>query len=352
MPTLNSLIALGGGYTPPQFDYQSARGNALRNALLEQQVQSYPQDQAWQQEQRQAVRQKMQWLTEDRVKELENQPIKDAQEQMKFFLTIGPAVNFQNYGASRKWLVQKNGLPEFLFPEPDAFVQKSKETGEPPEQLFERWKGTVLTNTDQKLREKLGMAKLESAEQIAGLKIDSADRLAQSRLDAYKDRQDLFFKHAKDVEDLRAQHRKELDEAKATGREGRDLLSRQKESRLAISAIFGANQFNKIDEASAERMGMAYEEASKMLSDNPEMDPQTAANRSVRSVNMKFKSLDSIPRLQKPGFMSAGNRDQTRAAVRSALDNGVDTKSILQKMISAGWSQADAVQEIRNAAIQ
>jgi len=351
MSTLNQLIATGGVTHPePPFNFLEAQERGLRNELLRKQIGSYDKAEAWQQKEREMQGQKFQWMTADRVKELENQPIKDDIEKVKFLYTIAPLINFQNYAQSRDWLINRNKIPSHILPEPQQFVDEAQKTGKQPEEVFKQWGDNSLRTMDQRLREELGMARLESAERLTGARIDSAEKVAGIRQDAYKDRQDLLFKHQTDTENLRAQHRKELEETKGTAREGRDLTSKQREARITIESLYNMNKLSGVDEATSDKAGMAMEEASKMLDENPDLDAQTAASRSKRSVDRKWKAIDNIPILEKPGFMSKGNKDKTRKSVREALDSGVDTKSILQKLIEKGWSQLDAITEIRNAA--
>jgi hypothetical protein len=340
--SLNYLIATAGGYKPPGFDFLDAQRKALEIKRMQQEVDAYPEDKAWQQEQRQAARQKFQWMTEDRAKELEMQPIKDDTEKMKYLLTIGPMITFDKYGQSRDWLINKNKIPEFVLPPAQAFMDKAKELGTDPGELFEKWKGATLTSADQKLREQLGMARIESAEKIAGAKIEGAEKLAGARLDAYRDRQDLLFKHQKDLEDLRAQHAKELAEAKGAAREGKDLLSRQKEARLSVFKLYGMGEFSQYDEGLSDKAGKALEEANRMLAKDPELDPMTAAAQAKRRVDRQYKAIE--------GIQNPKNRKETTQAIRNSLDGGVDTADLLQALLKKGWSRQDAIQVIRDAA--
>jgi hypothetical protein len=344
---LNQMIAQG---FQPTVDIAGARRNALADFALQQQVESYPEDRAWQQEQRQAARTKMQWLTEDRIKELEQQPIKDDTEKVKYLLSVGPMISFDNYGASRDWLVNRNKIPEHFLPPAQAFMDKGKELGVDPKELFEDWKGKALTSTDQKLREQLGMARLESAEKVAGARIEGADRVSQARLDAYGQRQEDRFRQQQEMEDLRAQHRRELEEAKATGREGKDLQSRQKEARLTVFRMYGLGEFSQYDETVSDKAGAAVALASQMLKQNPEMDPQSAASQAKTRIDTRYKAMGDIKPERKAGWFDKGNKEQTILSVQKSLKGGVDTKDLLEALMDKGWSQQDAITIIRKAA--
>jgi hypothetical protein len=342
MDGINYLIARGN-VTPPQgFDYLDAQRKAQQIQLGEQQLQDYPADKAWQEEQRGMVREKFKWLKDDEVRDMELRPIKDDTEKMKYLLTIAPSINFDNYGASRDYLISKNKIPAHWLPEPQQFMDAAQKTGQDPKAVFEKWGMKSLQSMDQQLREQLGLARIESAEKLAGAKIDAADRLAQSRLDAYKDRQDLYFKHQKDLEDLKAQHQKELAAAKGIATEGKDLFSRQKEARLSVFKLYGMGEFSQYDEGLSDKAGKALEQANKMLAADPELDPMTAAAQAKRRVDQQYKAIEGIQNPKK--------RKETTQAIRNSLDGGVDTADVLQALLSKGWSRQDAIQVIRDAA--
>jgi hypothetical protein len=342
MNGINYLIAQGIGPQAPAFDYLDAQRKAQQIQLGEQQLESYPADKAWQEEQRGMAREKFKWMKDEEMRDLELRPIKDDTEKLKYLLTIAPSINFQNYGKSRDWLINRNKIPPHWLPEPQQFMDRAKETGEAPEQIFEQWGKKSLQSLDQQLREQMGVARLESAEKIAGAKIEGAEKLAGARLDAYRDRQDLFFKHQRDLEDLRAQHRKELEDTKGAAREGKDLLSRQKEARLSVFKLYGMGEFSQYDEGLSDKAGKALEQANKMLAADPELDPMTAAAQAKRRVDRQYKAIEGIQNPKK--------RKETTQAIRSSLDGGVDTADVLQALLSKGWSRQDAIQVIRDAA--
>jgi hypothetical protein len=333
--SLNYLIAQGLGPKAQPFDYLDAQRKAQQVQLGEQQIQENQVKLPLLQQQAQHTRD--QWL-----REKEFQPMRDELEAIKYLREVGPLISWEKYPESRQWLTTKNKIHPSWLPEPEHFQKISEQTGDPPAKLFEEWKHRSLTSLDQRVREEMAGAKLESAEKIAAAKIEGADRVAQSRLDAYGQRQDLFFKHQKDIEDLRAQHRKELEGEKATGREGKDLLSRQKEARLSVFKLYGMGEFSQYDEGLSDKAGKALEQANKMLAADPDLDPMTAAAQAKRRVDRQYKAIEGIQNPKK--------RKETTQAIRNSLDGGVDTADLLQALLSKGWSRQDAIQVIRDAA--
>lgn len=340
MNGINYLIARAGGYQPPDFDYTKAKGNSLAFQKAEQEVADFPRQVAAAEERQGMERQKFQWLSEDRVRQLQTAPIKDSAEQMKYLLSVGPLITFQNYGQSRDWLTIKNGFPSFLLPEPEAFVQKAKENGEPVEGLFEKWKDLLLTTTEDKLKEKLSTAKLESAEKIASTRMEGMERVADARLQGMER-----------VADIRAQHQKEMADIRAAQADERGLAAKQRESRLSIFRLYGMNEFSSFDETTSDKAAEAISEASEMLKEYPDLDPQTAAARAKRRVDARYKAIKGIPQKEAPGhFIGKGNRPDTLSAVKKSLDGGVDTRDIFHKLVEKGWSEQEAIKVIREAA--
>jgi len=337
--TLNQQIARG--YTPT-IDMAEAQNNALRNMLVRQQIENYPQDQAWREEERGMQRENFKWLSEDRLKELELRPIKDETEKVKYLLTVGPLIPFKKYGQSRDWLIHKNKIPPFILPEPQAFMDKAKELGTDPEELFEKWKEAILSSTDARLREKLGMARIESAEKLGQLRAETSEKLAGARFEGLEKNQALRFQYQQQMEDLRQQHRKELEAARGEAKEGKDILSRQKEARLTIFKLYGMNEFTQYDESTSDKAAQAVSEAAQLLEQNPDLDPMTAASRAKRKVDSRFKAVEGIgtPKKQK----------ETTQAIRNSLDGGVDTADILRALVAKGWAKEDAIAAIRAAA--
>jgi hypothetical protein len=343
---INALIATGGGYRPPQFNYLDEARKVQQLQMGQQALEAYPEERAYQQEQRglareqqNMARQKFLWMSEDRMKELQQTKISNEIELVKYFTAVAPLITFPIYGASRDHLIQKNGFPDMMLPSVEEFQAKAQELQVSPEDVFEFWKEKALTTTDQALRQELGMARIESAEKVAGARIEGMEKATDARLQSQEK-----------IADIRAAHSKELSDLRAAQAEERGQTSRQKEARLTIFKLYGMNEYSQYDETTSDKAGAAVSLASQLLKDHPDLDPQTAAATAKRRVDARYKALGDIKPQDKAGWFSKGNRDETIKAVQGSLKAGNDTKDLLDALVDKGWSEADAISIIRKAA--
>ena len=139
---INALIATGGGYRPPDFDYATARRNALaaegqgiQNELLRARMAQMPEEREYLRTQRgreasgqEFLEKQRGWAEEDRQRELESRPLKDMREAVTLLQQVVPMISYENYAASYDHLQKVNKLGDFIpLPPPEQVEQMGPE---------------------------------------------------------------------------------------------------------------------------------------------------------------------------------------------------------------------------------
>jgi hypothetical protein len=147
---INYLIATGGGYRPPDFDYAQARhgvealkGQELRNALRERVLKREPERFEMEKEEFEWQKQLMDWQQEDR-------PIQKELKALAWLKAEAPMINWGNYPESRDYLIKQGINPE-LLPDPQQMLQEALNVGVEPVSYFEQWKNQAMMNMDQRV---------------------------------------------------------------------------------------------------------------------------------------------------------------------------------------------------------
>jgi len=158
---INQLIATAGGYRPPQWDYASNQTNqlamqerGLRNQLLQQQVESYPEEQAERKADREYKQKLRKYAEEDR-------PLERQLLLTKIIRDQAPSMNWGNYAQKRERLMSELNLPPEAFPEPGQILQEAQKNKMSPEEYLENWK----YETTMTLTEHLDLLKAKQAEE-------------------------------------------------------------------------------------------------------------------------------------------------------------------------------------------
>jgi len=202
-----------------------AKRNALKLRKAELELADYPEEKSWLRENRQLEREKtaiqkqrFDWEKEDRMDKISRRGFTDAKETLSFLLDEAPMINWQNYGKSRQWMLEK-GLQQDILPPPEYFQQNG---GKDPEKFFNEWKKTYLKGSRQALEE---------------WKAEERSRAAEEREKAYQERLSDRLKHSEELQGQRQEHSEMLQEerfrhSEELQKERQALQEKQKETNV------------------------------------------------------------------------------------------------------------------------